>query len=123
MCRKQILELMANNLPRTCRRLIRDIAETAGGGSSGHGNVNGDSITTSKSRIGRKTREKVQAVATADGGLELEVSDDANAVRVEETLLQRRVVDYVFLWTVWECVRNFLVACCPEELVFELACL
>lgn len=64
--------------------MIRDIAETAegsGGGGrdgGGHGDDNSNSVTSSKSRIGRKTRETVRAVATADGGIELEVSDGAN---------------------------------------------
>ncbi len=47
------------------RRLIRDIAETTVGGEN----------ISAKSRVGRKTREAVGAVATADGGLELEVSE------------------------------------------------
>lgn len=44
------------------RRLVRDVAETGGddGGRS--------------RRMGKKTREKIAAIATADGGLRLEVS-------------------------------------------------
>ncbi|CAM9569404.1 unnamed protein product, partial [Ectocarpus fasciculatus] len=64
------------------RRLIRDIAETAGGGG-GDGGATGraedatnsnssNSLVSSKSRIGKKTRDAVREVATADGGLELE---------------------------------------------------
>ncbi|CAN0538204.1 unnamed protein product, partial [Ectocarpus sp. 12 AP-2014] len=65
------------------RRLIRDIAETAGGAGAGgsaepgvdatNGNTNRrGSLVSSKSRIGKKTRDAVREVATADGGLELE---------------------------------------------------
>lgn len=63
------------------RRLVRDIAETEGG----HGNSKSATSSSSKSRIGRRTRERVRAVATADGGLELEVRDEANATSMGDT--------------------------------------
>jgi len=63
-------------LVRKHRRLVRDIAETAGGGGDDGKLVEESKTGTipAKSRVGRKTREAVGAVATADGGLELEVS-------------------------------------------------
>ena len=69
------IESPSTQLIPKLRRLISDIADTAGGGSE-HGGENKEAdAIPAKSRIGRKTREAVRAVATADGGLELEVSD------------------------------------------------
>lgn len=64
------------------RRLVRDIAEIAGGGDEHRAECGNNRAAQAKNRMGRKTREALGLVATADGGLELEVSDDLRDVEI-----------------------------------------
>ncbi|CAM9381829.1 unnamed protein product, partial [Hapterophycus canaliculatus] len=58
------------------RRLVRDIDEMAGSDGDGSGGGGGERprlrAVSPKSRMGKKTREAIGAIATADGGLKLE---------------------------------------------------